>query len=80
VHYLSGQTRITPMKLAHWLAEHRMTQTEFAARLGVTRATVSFWVEGRPPGFHLQAPPSANQRDPAFVIRFVERGDETVCR
>ena len=32
------------MKLARWLAERRMTQAEFAARIGVTPDTVSLWV------------------------------------
>ena len=32
------------MKLARWLAECRMTQTEFAAWLGVSRLTVSSWI------------------------------------
>ena len=32
------------MKLARWLAERRMTQAAFAARIGVTPDTVSLWV------------------------------------
>jgi DNA-binding transcriptional regulator YdaS (Cro superfamily) len=35
------------MKLAHYLRTHRLTQEQFAARIGQRRASVSHWVTGR---------------------------------
>lgn len=43
----AGLALITWMKLATYLAAHKLTEAQFAAAVGVASFTVSRWINGR---------------------------------
>ncbi len=40
---------MTPTTLKHWRSKHKLTQVDFALKLGVSRETVSNWERGNTP-------------------------------
>lgn len=72
---------MTPAALRAWLAEHGMTQAEFARRLGRSLRAVQYWLAD-PASRHYRHPPPGLRRELRDLDRELaaERSPEPASR